>query len=453
MARFFVGAIILIGAGFLLINYTESGFSIRIPWNHEPLSRTSAHVNEVIFLWSGAIQPTSATVVAKLSYPAEVCRLVISTSRKLRDPMYSLPVKVTAIDNHLARLEAQLLTPGTTYYYAIEADSILDDSDDDIGTFTTPEARPFSYHFTVGSCSGNSNHPVFKLIQDRDPLFHLTTGDFHYANPNSGADINVHRAPYEERILKKKVTASLFREVPIVYVWDDHDYSGDNSDGTAAGKTNARLAYQEYVPHFPLAAGKGDVAIYQAFTIGRVHFVLSDLRSERIAPDIMSPKQKQWFKDQCIYARDNRLMIAWVTGISFGGTTRDNWGGFAHEREELSNFFLDNDIRNMFILSGDAHMVAIDDGTHHDFSSAKANPNRYPVFQSAALNRHGSMKGGGYTEGTFPNPDIDTGQYGVVEIVDDGGNFITVTFKAFRTAGLSEKEKELTSYTFKRKTD
>jgi hypothetical protein len=283
------------------------------------------------------------------------------------------------------------------------------------------------------------------------PLFYMSTGDLHYGNPNSGTDINVHRVPYENRILVREPARHFFNEVPLAYVWDDHDFSGDNSSYESEGRINARKAYQEYIPHYTLPAGSGDVPIYQAFTIGRIRFIMTDLRSEKTSSYLMSASQTEWFKRECLNARDQKQIIAWVSPVSFGGTSADNWGGYKAERTAISDFFRDNQIKNMFILSGDAHMIAIDNGSNHDFSTGNTNPNNYPVFQAAALNNRGSTKGGTYSEGgTFPNPDATVGQYGVVDVTDNGGSDITIKFTAYRTAGNSITESILTSYTFTR---
>ncbi|MGL5890902.1 MAG: T9SS type A sorting domain-containing protein, partial [Bacteroidia bacterium] len=142
---------------------------------------------------------------------------------------------------------------------------------------------------------------------------------------------------------------------------------------------------------------------------------------------------------------------AWVSGVSFGGNQTDNWGGYTAERTELSDFFRDNNIKNMFILSGDAHMLAIDNGSNHDFSTGSNNPNDYPVFQAAAINNSGSTKGGTYSEGgTFPNPSSTTGQYGVVEVTDNGGSSISITFTGYRVTSNNSSETVLTTYTFNR---
>jgi hypothetical protein len=67
------------------------------------------------------------------------------------------------------------------------------------------------------------------------------------------------------------------------------------------------------------------------------------------------------------------------------------------------------------------------------------------------VNNGGSTKGGTYSEGgTFPNPSLSTGQYGVVEVTDGGGSGITVKFTGYRTAGNTASESVLTSYTFSR---
>jgi phosphodiesterase/alkaline phosphatase D-like protein len=408
-------------------------------------------INEVIYQWSGAITPTSAAVVAKLTNASTTCRLVVSTSSTLSNPVYSTNATASSSNNFMAKMNVTGLVPNTTYYYAVESNGATDISSDDIGKFTTPANTAFSYKFTVGSCAVNSNHQAYTLMNNKAPLFHLTTGDFHYDNPNSSTDINVHRRPYENNMLSQTPTRNFFKNTALAFMWDDHDYSGNDSQGSSAGRTNARLAYQEYVPHYTLAAGTGNVPIYQSFTIGRVYFILSDLRSERGGSTMMGSAQKTWFKNQCLFARDNNLIIAWVSSVSFGGNQSDNWGGFTAERTELSNFFRDNNIRNMFILSGDAHMLAIDNGSNHDFSTASNNPNDYPVFQAAAINNSGSTKGGTYSEGgTFPNPNSSTGQYGVVDVTDNGGSDITIKFTGYRTSGNTTTESVLRSYTFTR---
>src|SRR5439155_15249023 len=164
-------------------------------------------------------------------------------------------------------------------------------------------------------------------------------------------------------------------------------YGGNNSSRTAASHSAARSVYEEYVPHYPLPAGKGDNPIYQAFTAGRVRFILTDLRSER-TPDtdkdtpqktMMGAKQKAWFKQELLSAKNKYPLIFWVSTVPWIGQAGvyvypmetnvdglvepvkllpraqqvfnfpnrdpdrdDYWAGFAFERREIADFIKQN---------------------------------------------------------------------------------------------------------------
>lgn len=417
------------------------------PSNFSTIANTT--VNEVIYLLSGALQPTSITISAKMTSASTTCRAVVSTSPNLSSPIYSGFVSSSSATNFMTKFNVTGLQPNTQYYYGIESGGLLDNSSDDIGQFKTPAAGAFSFTFAHGSCSGSASHQVYAAIQNKNPLFFLETGDFHYADPNS-SNISTHRNPYET-ILSAASASSLLKRTAMSYMWDDHDYCGNNNSGSGlTGTANARQAYQEYIPHYPLVAGSGNVPIYQSFVIGRVRFILADLRSLRASGTMFGTTQKNWFKQECLAARDNCQMIAWITGTSWGGTQSDNWGGFSAERTELSNFFRDNNIQNMMIFSGDAHMIAIDNGSNHDFSTGSNNANDYPVFAAAGLNQSGSNKGGTYSQGAFTNSSSSNGQYGIVEVTDNGGSSISFTFRGYRTTGNSTTETQIVTYNFSR---
>jgi hypothetical protein len=59
-------------------------------------------------------------------------------------------------------------------------------------------------------------------------------------------------------------------------------------------------------------------------------------------------------------------------------------------------------------------MLAIDDGTN--------TAGGFPVVHAAALDRPGGVKGGPYSEGTFPG----AGQYATVRVRDAGGESMRV---------------------------
>ena len=126
-----------------------------------------------------------------------------------------------------------------------------------------------------------STSDVFDRIRENHPLFYMNMGDFHYLNIQTN-DRARFRAAYDA-VLASPQQAELYRHVPFVYVWDDHDFGGNNSNRKASSHEAARLTYDEYVPHYPLPLAYSGVQrpICQSFSVGRVKFILTELRSER----------------------------------------------------------------------------------------------------------------------------------------------------------------------------
>ena len=71
--------------------------------------------------------------------------------------------------------------------------------------------------------------------------------------------------------------------------------------------------------------------------------------------------------------------------------------------------------KTVMMISGDAHMLAFDDGRNNAYGG-------FPVVQAAALDQKPNCKGGPYSHGGKPG----LGQYGVIEVVDDGSEKICV---------------------------
>ena len=123
--------------------------------------------------------------------------------------------------------------------------------------------------------------------------------------------------------------------------------------------------------------------------------------------------------------------MPWIESPSADG---DGWGGFSAERAEIANFIAEHELaRSLLMLSGDAHMLAIDDGTNSDYSTDGRS--RFPVFHAGALDRPGSVKGGPYSHGTYPGG----GQFGQVTVDDDGTDVaVTLTGRDWRNESVVE---------------
>jgi alkaline phosphatase D len=395
--------------------------------------RATASPDELL-LWAGAITSTSARVHARVPSATEQVRLRVHpvgdaalarTTTGVRSALFP--------DVHHFRLSG--LTPATAYRYVVLGGdtTALGQS----GRFRTFADGPQSFRVALGACAETgSRHPVFDAIRNAAPDLMLHMGDLHYEDIEE-ADPQAFRSAYH-RVHASPEQAALFRSVPIAYMWDDHDYGPNNSSARAPGQGTAQTVYRAYVPHYNLPAGPGRAPVYQAFTVGRVRFLLTDLRSARTPNDavdapnrtMMGAAQKRWFKAELAAARDRYPLIAWVSSVPWIANdpdALDRWSGFPDERRELATYIDSIGVADqLVVLSGDAHMVALDDGSNNQYGAP--NGGGFPVVHAAALDRRGSVKGGPYSHGSFPNRvtllGANDGQFVLMDVTDTGGDTV-----------------------------
>lgn len=369
------------------------------------------------WFWSGAVTTSSAVVRAKPRAEFGRARLLVGVTADLAgaEAIDSDNVFDQVIDFRLSGL-----TPDTQYFYGVELDGQLDSVR--TGSFRSFFESRQSVRMVFASCARvGSNGKVFDAIREHEPAVYVCLGDFHYGD-NFVDDVDDYREVLDVQ-LTRPAQAALYASVPIAYVWDDHDYGPNDSHRDVASRSAAMLAYREYVPHYEVAGP--ETAIYQAFTIGTIRVILTDARSARDpheVPDtadksMLGVEQRRWFLEQLTESSATHDLVIWVNPVPWvdapaeGG---DSWSGYTHERALIAEHIASNGIDNLLMVAGDAHMVAIDDGTHTNYSSVPG-PG-FPLIHVAALDRPGSTKGGPYTQG----PIAGGGHFGVVDVEPTG---------------------------------
>lgn len=382
---------------------------------HPESAAATVPMQDVEWLWMGALTDSGVDVVVGTTNASDAVRL-IATPSGAATPVESPPGVTDA--HGRARLELRGLQPDTEYEFVVEVEGVID-SQRGQANFRTAPSGPASFSFVVGGCARTgSNGAVFDAMGREDPLFFMALGDMHYGNIES-ADPGPFRDAYR-RMLTAAGPAALYRATPVAYVWDDHDYGPNDSDASAPGRSAVRDVYRQTVPHYPLEEA-GDAPIHQAFTVGRIRFVMTDSRSERTDESLLGETQREWLIAELVEASRTHAAVIWANPVPWVSESADGWGGWPSERQMIADALVDADVQNLIMLSGDAHMLAIDDGSNTDFSSTGAGG--FPLFHTAALDRPGNVKGGPYSEGTFPGG----GQFGIVEVVDNGDDLVTVS--------------------------
>jgi alkaline phosphatase D len=392
----------------------------------------AAEKNNVLWVWSGAITSDSAIVKAKVSLGESEIRLILSPDSGFEDPE---TVPAEADCDGVAAFSLEGLKSNTLYHYAVEVDGRRSLP----GRLRTFADGPMSFLIGFASCATTgSNHEIWTTIQNQQPLFFLHMGDFHYENIKRN-DPALYRKAFD-RCLTSPRQGSMYRHTPIAYVWDDHDFGPNDADGTSTGKPAALEVYEQYVPHYPLFRRDGTLrSIQQAFTVGRVRFIMTDVRSERMpvdSPDgpdksMLGEHQRDWLEEQFAAASSSAYalvvwvnVVPWITKNSVG--SEHGWEPFHYERRYLADRIKELGlVDRLLILSGDGHMVAIDDGTNSNYATDQLPGEKaFPVVHAAPIHRYPRVKGGPYSHGTFARKRlfgiIQEKQFGLMQVNDDG---------------------------------
>ncbi|MEZ5226979.1 MAG: hypothetical protein R2710_09965 [Acidimicrobiales bacterium] len=385
----------------------------------------------IAWVWSGAVTSTSAEIRAHPRNDYETARLALSTSADLSD---AVVVDARDESGRVVGFELDQLQPATQYHYAVEIDGDLDTTR--AGTFRTFPEGASSFLVAIGSCARvGSNGAVFDTIADLDPLFYLIAGDFHYGD--NGRNDLVRYQEVMDLTLSEPAQAALYRQTPVAYMWDDHDYGGNDADGNSPSRQAAMAAYREHVPSYGLSGDES--AIYQAFTVGRVRFhpdrrpigqepaerrqlrraeharprtedvveagtdrVLADSRTRGVAePGAVDCSRRRW-----------RRPLGWLRRRTPGNRRR-------HRRQRHRQPADDQRRR-----PHGRHRRRNQHGLLDRWVSG------LPLLHAAPLDRPGSVKGGPYSEGVSASG----GQFATLEIADSGDT-ITATMRGLTWDG------------------
>ncbi len=236
----------------------------------------------------------------------------------------------------------------------------------------------------------------------------MQIGDWTYpdfGNPGKGYNESMEKLAETYRIRYDygyPFNSEVLSRMPAVYLYDDHDYAGNDADGTNTFKANSVKAYDMFFPHYELSnPGNG---IWQKFSFGDVDFFLLDLRTQRSSNSnainsqglfdpptghsilsgfsIDGENQKTWLENSLKNSNAKWKVI--VSPVIFNPRYLDalkderiaqmfpkvqkgiidKWAGYPEDIEFLTGIIKNNNIKNVIIVSGDSHSSYIDDGTN-----------------------------------------------------------------------------------------
>ncbi|MBS1911499.1 MAG: alkaline phosphatase D family protein [Bacteroidetes bacterium] len=376
---------------------------------------------------AGAVTDNSATIAVwlngggavRIAYGADST----GAGAQLSDPVRPAPGAHGALKVPLANL-----LPSTRYYYAVvDSTGTPISPRESFATFPTAGTdAPVSLLF--GSCQQNratDSGRVFTVGRSLGANVFLQLGDWGYPDariagyPDAPGTIE---ASYELRLdTNYRFAREILSRMPVAYAWDDHDYAGDNSNGSNVALRDSLLAaYDRHIPHYPLA--NPAEGIWHSFRLGNVEVFMIDDRSQRVPADsafdgnTFAPKpghsmlagypvsgtdQRTWLLDalrrstarwkiivsQVVFnpALAPAIQLSLLAGRKDAALQfADKWIGYPEDIDSIRTLINAGYLRNTLVVSGDAHTNVYDDGTHSlipEFMVANLDHDSSAVFQ------------------------------------------------------------------------
>jgi alkaline phosphatase D len=339
----------------------------------------------------------------------------MATDTLFQNVVASGAAMATANRDYTVKVDVTGLNPGTYYYFQFE----FEGKRSLIGrTKTAPVGDNSHLRFAVVSCS-NYQHGYFNAYEhmayrnDFDAVIHL--GDYIYEYGAGGYSANLDDRIHEPE--NATVTLSDYRirhshyrldhqlrklhqQYPWIVTWDDHESANDawtggaeNHDPATEGDWEDRKAasIQAYLEWLPVREEPNitDTKIYRKFRYGDLADILVlDTRLEgreqqsstsTVVNDVnrtlLGSDQYDWLIEQMDDADTRWKIIAQQVMMAplvlFGNTLNfDQWDGYPAERLKIYNHVLDNDIKNMVVLTGDIHTAWANDLPTSSYNSS-----------------------------------------------------------------------------------
>ena len=378
----------------------------------------------------GGVSDVNADILGRVSTTTSTLKIEHADNPAFTDSTLSPLLSVDA--DLLVKHSLSGLTLSTQYYYRYVDDNVVV-----AGVFkfkTTTVNSQYSFTIGFGGCARAAvNSVAFGRLKDRNLEFFQSLGDTTYIDSQDVTGVTQKNAWFAW--LARSDVRELMDNTAYSYMWDDHDYGNNDDDATNPAKVAQQANFRNLFPSHTLRQSSGSVGY--AYTIGRIRFIVPDLRSERTATEIMSTAQMDWVKQEFTdYSNNNALNAVVFVSSSmwldiFSAGTPDSWNQAVAQRLELSNHIINLGVKTQVVcLSADMHSLGADTGASNTYGTSESVG--FPVYHSAPL---------AGTNTSQPDQNLDLGyvgtdnggslfQYATLEIVDTGLS-IDIIYRGF----------------------
>jgi len=300
-----------------------------------------------------------------------------------------------------------------------------------VSTFS-PENSPLPSSITVGFVSNFeilTNSYAWDKLLAFPVSFVVVAGDL-FSLDETESDVTVDSLHnFYSTVVENENT--LFQSIPVVYTVGSKDTLVSSSSNPSA--TAAINAYQSFAGHYAYGFNNltdgGASGLFQAFSVGRIRFIVTDLITQSDGKiDTMGSLQLSWFKNELENWNQSSLLI-WVSSKGWLGTN-SQWSDFAFQRTEIADLVGQYGVQNLIMLCGGADLLGMDDGSNNDYSASHYMG--FPVISlgSMAASKSDDSSDATFSEGCVGYDSYPANQYSLMTL-SENASYVCVDIESY----------------------
>ncbi len=233
-----------------------------------------------------------------------------------------------------------------------------------------------------GSCNhGHLPQPMWSVIESHEPDLFLWAGDVVYADTTNTEKM---KKKYRQQ-LDRPEYQQFTSKVPVIGVWDDHDYGINNGGKNNPIKAQAQQIFLDFLGEPQGSQRRKQQGVYTSYTYGEgqntVKLFLLDARYHRDLTgsgraDILGRQQWQWLENEVRQSTASvNIIVSGISVMSPQFPFAEEWDDFKWSRKRLFKLIDDVDLPGVLFLTGDRHFSSHLEGkvkgqVYHEFMSS-----------------------------------------------------------------------------------
>lgn len=338
-------------------------------------------------------------------------------------------------DWYTASVLVEGLTPDTKYTYWIEGDG--GDTTERSSVKTAPAESTRRAKIVFGSCYDDHEHPlpIFASMRGESPDLLLLIGDnCYYSEPDWQTEHTMMLAQLRNR--NNPSFRAFGANVPVLGIWDDHDFGPNDSDARFEGKDMSLRVFKRVWAQRSYGLD-GVPGIFSVVRWGPIEMFLLDGRYERLEKtQILGPAQMDWLLAALERSTAPIKLVVSGSQLLPLAAVEKEWECWRRdapgELDRLLGFVAERDIQGVVYISGDVHLGYLLHEAGRSRADGRVGPVTWELTASPLSNSPWPevILGPGQPHDPYIRNEFAEQNYGVVDVdLDRAGSEIRFVLK------------------------